>query len=491
MLPDLSQLRDLQSTLGDNLFAFAPELLLCLAIVGVLFARLFSALDTMHRGPLAIVAVTLALLAVLDQWLNYAHGDDSFTGLLRLDAGAAWFRAFILFATLLVLILSRITGLPDRDDSGDFTAMLLGTSLGLMIMASANHLLIVFLAIEMASLPSYALAGFLKGKSRGSEAALKYVVFGAASGGVMLYGISLITARVGTGYLPDVMSVILHNGFDLSLASGLLLLAVGLGYKLSIVPFHVWLPDVFEGAPAEVGAFLSVASKAAAVALASRLLNMLPDSADVSVGLAILGAVTATFGNLMAYAQTDLKRLLGYSTIAHAGFLLAAIAAGGPAALVYLVAYLFANLGAFGTVCSLRRTAGREDVASLAGMMKASPALTVAFAICVLSLLGLPPLAGFAGKFLVFESVYTAATGSSHATLWWIVFGALLFNTALGAGYYLKLLRIAVLDDAAEEKAAPRAITLFVVLMALATLAVGLFWSPVLDSASAAIWSLR
>lgn len=484
MLPDSSLLRSIQSRLTDDLFAFIPEILLAAVIVLVLAARLITAFDRIHRVSVAIVGVGVALAVTVFQATSGGCG-GIFTGLLMIDDWAIAFRAFILLATLLVLLLSRLTGLPDSDDSGDYTVMLLGAAIGLMMMVSSNHLLMLFLAIEMASLPSYALAGFLKGRSKGSEAALKYVIYGAAASGIMLYGISLVCAQTHSGFLPVVMNSLSEHGFDLPVTAGCLFIGVGLGYKLSIVPFHVWLPDVFEGAPAEIGAFLSIASKAGAVGLVGRLLASLHPQTDLIVPLAILGAVTATFGNLMAYAQPNLKRLLGYSTIAHAGFLLAALAPvtlnSFAAVLIYLAAYLLANLGAFAAVAALRRMTGQENVASLAGLMKAAPALCVGFALCILSLLGLPPLAGFAGKFLVFESLWNVSP---------FTFTVLLVNTAIGAGYYLRLLRIAVFDDAKPEpKATVSPLSGLVLLMGVASVILGVLWNPLLVWASMTVKS--
>jgi NADH-quinone oxidoreductase subunit N len=383
----------------------------------------------------------------------------------------------------------------------------------MMVMVSANHLLMIFLGMEMASLPSYALAGFLKGRRRGSEAALKYVVYGAASSGVALYGISLLTAQFGTGDLPRVAAgyaaVLQGGGFTPALAAGTLLFLVGLGFKLAAVPFHWWLPDVFEGAAAEVGAFLSVASKAAAVGLTARFLLTLQGAADdfdptilprtVGVGVLVAAAVTATLGNLAALAQTNLKRLLGYSTVAHAGYMMMALATftrtGAAAVLFYLAAYLLMNLGAFAVVAIIRNRTGAETIDACRGLLGRSPALTVGLAAFLLSLLGIPPLAGFAGKFQVFAAVYEAGRDYSRlgqpdlGTAFYVLLGVGVVNTVLSAGYYLRVLRSASLDDAAEtdEKGEPAALgesweaAVYVALLAVALVVVGVWWGPLTD----------
>src|SRR5437588_5855282 len=263
------------------------------------------------------------------------------------------------------------------------------------LMASATYLLMVYIGVEMASLPSYALAGFLKGRRQSSEASLKYVVYGGGAAGVMLYGISLITGKFGTGYLPDVAAAMIAGPLDPLLLLGCQFLLIVVAFKLSAVPFHFWCPDVFEGAAAEVAGFLSVASKGAALALLGRIVLVLAGT-EVEAGqvkfadwnqmahflvpsLALFAAITATFGNLAAYLQTNLKRLLAYSTIAQAGYMMMGLAAVTPqgvsAVLFYLVAYLFMNLGAFAVVAFLRNQTGSEEIPSFRGLVPRSPVL--------------------------------------------------------------------------------------------------------------------
>src|SRR5262249_49933188 len=328
--------------------------------------------------------------------------------------------------------LTLITRIPDREDSADFHVLLLGATLGMMIMAEANHLLMMYIGVEMASLPSYGLAGFLKGRRQSSEAALKYVVYGGGASGVMVYGISLLAGKFGTAYLPQLAQAYVvalqdmasAGAIDAVLVLGTLFFLIGVGFKLAAVPFHFWCPDVFEGAAAEVAGFLSVASKGAALALLGRFVLVLSASGGASTvgevtlirylapALAILAAITATFGNLAAYVQTNLKRLLAYSTIAHAGYMMMGLATltseGAGAVLFYLIAYLLMNLGAFAVVAFLRNQTGSEDLADYRGLARRSPIMVVTLSIFLLSLLGIPPLVGFAGKFQVFSALYHA-----------------------------------------------------------------------------------
>ena len=511
----------LQSALAADLGRFAPELTVSGGIVLLLLVRLFPRFDRTHLGPVAAMVAAAALAIVVMQWPTAAVGDATFTGLISLDPLACYARAVVLLAALGVLLLSLVTGMPDAGDSADFGVLLLGGTLGMMLMASANHLLIVFLAVEMASLPSYALAGFRRGSRAGGEAALKYVVYGAAASGVMLYGISLLAGSYGTGYLPAVAAgfgkeCAAADGLPPTATAGLVLVLVGLGFKLAVVPVHFWLPDVFAGATAEIGAFLSVASKAAAVVLLARLLLGLQDGAvaagaeptllprTLGVGLAVAAGLTATFGNLAALPQTDLKRLLAYSTIAHAGYMLMGLAAftraGVAAVLFYLGAYLLMNLGAFAVVAVVRTRTGSETVDAFRGLIQRSPAVGVAFSAFLLSLLGLPPLAGFAGKFQVFAAVYDAGRRWSAegvpgiGTGFSVLLAVGVLNTVVSAGYYLKVLRAAGLDEPATVDEKGAAVPLgesgaaagLVAVLAVGLVLVGVWWGPLAGLAARA-----
>jgi len=382
------------------------------------------------------------------------------------------------------------------------------------------------MAVEMASVPSYALAGLLKGRKASSEAALKYAVYGAGAAGIMLYGISLLAGVLGTCHLPSMaaeLGRIVGEGTDtgsiMVLALGSLMLAAGLAFKLSAAPFHFWCPDVFEGAAAEVGAFLSVASKAAAVALAIRVafsLGWLGDATGVTAtGLAdvrhfsvyligLMAAVTCTLGNLAAYGQTNMKRLLAYSTIAHAGYLLMGVAAAvamlgvdpegcraAVAALAfYLATYLFMNLGAFAIVAVLRNRLRSEEIASYAGLVHTNPGLVVAAVVVLVSLVGLPPFAGFVAKLQVFAALANAITKGIERPLMLVLLVVGGMNTVLSLFYYLRVLKVMTFDppnDARVAAAAPvwlpgALVTAVVVPVVL----LGIFWGGLLAVAQLA-----
>jgi NADH-quinone oxidoreductase subunit N len=485
----------LLNSLGPDSLAFLPELLLCGAIVLLLLLRLFSALDRVHLGWVALVLILGILAVSLCQWNSFygLHSPQNeavplYNGLVVYDNLTLFIRLFLFSFTALVIWLSLLTGIPDREDSADFYVLLLGATLGMVLMASANHLLMIYLAIEMASLPSYALAGFLKGRRQSSEAALKYVVYGGGASGVMLFGISLLAGKFGTAYLPDLavgyVSAMSPGGsailFDPILVLGTLFIMIGLAFKVAAVPFHFWCPDVFEGASAEVAGFLSVASKGAALALLARIsltlagldpivgqvqpsTNWLGVAQYLAPALAFFAALTATFGNLAAYMQTNLKRLLAYSTIAQAGYMLMGVATltkeGMGAVLFYLGAYLFMNLGAFAIVAFLRNETGSEDLADFRGLVRRSPWMVVSLAICLLSLLGIPPLVGFTAKFQIFLALFHAGQDYAHlgppgrvlAITMFVLLGIAGLNTVLSAVYYIKVLKVMILEGRVED----------------------------------------
>jgi NADH-quinone oxidoreductase subunit N len=508
-----SFLRQLQDDLGMDVTHFLPELIVCGSIVLLLLLRLVRALDRTHLGGLALLLTVGALAVSWAQWDDPTLKNTyAFTGLLAYDDFTVFLRLFLLGFTALIIVLSLLTGIPDREDSADFYCLLLGATLGMMLMASANHLLMVYIAVEMASLPSYALAGFLKGRRQSSEAALKYVVYGGGASGIMLYGISLLAGKFGTAYLPDVArayTAALAGGaaFDPVLVLGTLFVLIGLCFKLAAVPFHFWCPDVFEGAAAEVAAFLSVASKGAALALVGRIALVFaapPGGAGPSEVvvhflapvLALLAALTATFGNLAAYAQTNLKRLLAYSTIAQAGYMMMGLATltaeGAAAVLSYLVVYLFMNLGAFAVVAFLRNQTGSEDLTAFRGLVYRAPVLVVTLAIFLLSLLGMPPLAGFFAKFQIFAALFHAARDYGYGSTLGVTMLALLviggLNTVISLVYYINVLKVMVLEKPLEEVEGrppvpldvPQASAAYAGVLAVVLFAISFAWNPLL-----------
>jgi NADH-quinone oxidoreductase subunit N len=410
------------------------------------------------------------------------------------DSFSAGLRVLLYLFALLFTLFSQIAGLQRRENDADFYVLMLGALMGMSIMVAANHLVVVLVGMEMASLPCYVLAGWRRSRRESSEAALKYAVFGAGAAGIMLFGMSLLAGVLGSAHLPTMaghlaaMVDLFKNGTSQDqsatmalsglLVLGGLMLLVGVGFKLAAFPFHFWAPDVFEGATAEVAAFISVASKIAALGLLVRLAlafsvatgsispaSLAPAREYLVVMISTLAAVTCTFGNLAAYGQTNMKRLLAYSTIAHAGFMMmpiaAAVAVSGDANLdvardaigslvVYMGVYLFMNLAAFAGVAFLRNVLGSEDLHEYAGLIRRSPGFAVCMAIVMFSLLGLPPLAGFTAKFAIFKALYETGKFPMYALL---AIGVL--NTILSLFYYLRVVKVMVLDPEPADRTAP------------------------------------
>lgn len=525
----LNSIPELQQALGRDLVNFFPELLLCIGILLMLLMRLFNTFDWVHLSFIALVTTVAALWVSLTQWQSIttaaASPEPMFSGLLVYDAFTVYLRLFLLGFLALVVWLTMLTGIPDREDSGDFYTLLLGATVGMMLMASANHLLMIFIGIEMASVPSYAMAGFLKGRRQSSEASLKYVVYGGGAAGIMLYGISLLAGKFGTGYLPDLATAYAaalptEAVYDPILILGTLFILIGVAFKLAAFPFHFWCPDVFEGASAEVAGFLSVASKGAALALLARFVLMLnglggdtaPDygtwlkvTSHLAPVIALFAALTATFGNLAAYLQTNLKRLLAYSTIAHAGYMMMGLAPmnreGTAAVLVYLVAYLFMNLGAFAAVAFLRNLTGSEDLSSFRGLVRRAPCLVITLAIFLLSLLGIPPLAGFPAKFQIFAALFHSGESmyaQGHTWLGGTLIALLVvagLNTVLSVFLYLKVVKVMILDQPLEEiegrtpEPLPETggMQLYLGLLSAAIVAIGVYWGPIYQAGQSGV----
>ena len=514
---------DLPAQIGSDVTAFLSELVLCGTVVALLLGRLLG-IDRKMPGHWIAMAGTLIAFGIAfgNVYANgpdaYQVGEDAqlFSGLLVNDGLTVFFRLFLLVFLVLVIALTVLSGIPDNEDGPDFYTLLIGATIGMMLMASANHLLMLFLAVEMASVPSYVMVGFLKGKRLSSEAALKYVVYGAGAAGVMLYGTSLVAGMLGTGQLHlvaeklrDLLTSEVGVGTDMSTAAvrtivlGVMMILVGLAFKLSLVPFHFWCPDAFEGAPAEVGGFLSVASKAAAFALLIRVVHQLTGLEDLAVplaiGLGVIAVVSSTFGNLAAYFQTNVKRMLAYSTIAHAGYMLTGVVAMLVAledgnqmlatdcvegVLFYLSVYLFMNLGAFAIVALIRNRTYSEEIADYRGLKSECPWLCVMMAVCLFSLVGLPPLGGFVAKFFVLAPVWEAA--SIHWSMGVLV-GFALLNTVFSLFYYLKVPVAMFIADRPEDARPARTGSteaVFVLLLTAPILLLGM--SPLISKLSLA-----
>lgn len=459
-----------------DLRPFAAELWLIVAMVGVLLAPFFS-----RRANLACPAVVLAGLAMgllftvftgVGQGVEGGVAGEHFRGLLVYDGVAMLWKILLLLFTAGVVLMWYATA-SERTHEGDaaeFFLLLLGATLGMSLMGGTGNLLMIFMAVELASLPSYVLAGFRKTHKLGAEASLKYVLFGAACSGVMAYALSLLYGLYGTLQITEIASAMSHApaGFSPLAAIALLGVLVGIGFKIAAVPFHFWVPDVFQGAAMEVGLFLSAASKAAGLVLLLRVAQSFAAAygydplsnplTAITVVLSVVGILTMTAGNVAALVQTNIKRLLGYSSIAHAGYLVCAVAlltksrhAGedfDPAAisaqavLAYLAVYFFMNLGAFTVAGAIFRQTNTEDIRDYAGLGGRSPVLAVCMTVFMVSLIGLPPLAGFWAKVTIMTALI------SNGGWWWTPAIAIGVNTIISMYFYLRVVKVMYLEDA-------------------------------------------
>jgi NADH-quinone oxidoreductase subunit N len=522
----------IRDTTGKSLYLFAPELTICATIVVLLLFRLVGLDRVIRPVTVALFGGLVGLAFAAAEYYGLIHGTQGpeklFTGLLLFDQFTVFFRLFLLTFIIFVTALTAISGIPDYEDGPDFYTLLFGATLGMLLMASANNLLILFLGVEMASVPSYAMVGFLKGRPKSSEASLKFVVYGAGAAGVMLYGVSLLAGLLGTANFTEMAANLdqvigaagMRDATVRTVLLGALMVFVGLAFKLSIVPFHFWCPDAFEGAAAEVAGYLSVASKAAAFALLIRFCHILLGqhveglaqlNYALGIGLGLVAALTATFGNLAAYSQRNVKRLLAYSTIAHAGYMLMAVAAmmviaNGPhvpnvdvafnvtrslqGLLYYLCVYMFMNLGAFAVVALIRNEIFSEDIDDYAGLAQQAPRYCLCMAVCMFSLIGLPPFGGFFAKWSIFAPLLQA--GYVNKAMWGVlVIGGV--NTVFSLFYYVRVLKAMYI---APRPAGARVATesgpagAFALVLALPVLLTGIGVTPVLRLTQAAAASV-
>jgi NADH-quinone oxidoreductase subunit N len=405
-----------------------------------------------HLGGVALAGVLAALLATVWLWLR---GGDAraFRDMVLLDGYALFFDVVICYAAALILMLSMDYLGRTGGESGEYYALVLFSTGGMMLMASAGDLIVVFLSLELMSLSLYVLAGLFKTRLSSGEASMKYFLLGAFATSFLLYGVALIYGVTGSTNLDRIAASPAAKAGDPLLLVGLGLLLVGFGFKISSVPFHMWAPDVYEGAPTTITALIATGSKAAAFAALIRVLVVALRGAqpDWSALLWGVAALTMTVGNVVALAQSNLKRMLAYSSIAHVGYMLMGLVAGGAqgagAVLFYLLAYTFTTIGAFGVIALCVR-AGEEavEVGDYAGLARRHPVLAATLALFLLSLIGIPPLAGFVAKFYLFGSAVRAGY------VWLTVIAVL--NSAIAAYYYLRVIVFMYMRDPEGERLA-------------------------------------
>ena len=464
---------------GEHFRWMAPPLALVATIVLVLVVPLIT-----HRAAHVSAAIALGG-AVVTTLLTYFVTLPEVrllgrAGITPADASpmfvadnlSVFFTLFVMLFLVLVIGLWLIGSAEREKSAPEFFVLLLGSALGMILMVSTLNLLMMVIALELASLPSYAIVGFDKRSKLGAEAALKYVIFGAISAAIMIYGVSLVYGYYGSLDLP-VIADALHAGHGgVLVAVALFAMLVGIGFKISAVPFHFWCPDVFEGAKIEVTTWLSVTSKVAGLCLLTRIVYTFANAEIGSApnlemlwplawGIGIVAAITCTIGNLAAYRQTSVKRMLAYSSIAHAGYMLMAAVvlssvdidqahAAVSALVAYALIYLFMNLGAFGTVALVYWATGKETFDAFTGLGRRAPWLAVPMAVCLFSLVGMPPLGGFMVKFWLLKALFEAGSQPELVLIQPLLYSLVLvavINTLISLFYYLRIIREMFLVD--------------------------------------------
>ena len=469
-----------------------PEIVLALAGMGLLMAGVFSSAE---RANAAVTDLALAALAVVIGLVMIMSGPPvvAFNGMFATSAFGAFVKVLVLAASMLAIVMGRDYMARETIDRFEYPVLIVFSALGMMMMISANTLIALYLGLELQSLCLYVIAAFHRDSLRSTEAGLKYFVLGALSSGMMLYGASIVYGFTGATGFPQIAEVLAAGtgATPVGVIIGLVFVIAGLAFKISAVPFHMWTPDVYEGAPTPVTAFFAVAPKLAAFALLLRvMLEPFGPLVDewrqiivlVSIGSMILGAFAAI-------SQTNIKRLMAYSSIGHVGYALIGLAAGTETGvrgvLIYLAIYLVMNIGTFACILSMRRHGDMvEGIGDLAGLSTTSPRMALALTVFLFSLAGIPPLAGFFGKLYVLM----AAIDAGLYTL--ALIGVL--ASVVGAYYYLRIIKIMYFDPAAEPFDRPSTRTLGVIMTVAAVVIAAfiVFPEPLVNSAGRAAAAL-
>ncbi len=446
-----------------NLGLLAPELSLAGTAIAVILLDLFI----QRKGWL--VAVSIAGMVVSAGFTLAMWGGSPqaiFNNMLAVDSFAMFFKLLFLGIAALVILASVDYVSKFARFQGEYYALVLLSALGMMLMAATTELISIYIALELVSISLYALVGFLK-DSKSSEASLKYLLLGAVASAVLLFGMALTFGFTGKTQLGEIAEVIQAMSAPAILGSpglilGIVLLVGGFGFKIASVPFHMWVPDVYEGAPTPITAYLSVGSKAAGFAVILRVFFSafsLPAWLSLDWGLifAVLSAISMTLGNMAAIPQTNIKRLFGYSSIAQAGYLMVGLATVGlsPAAdvvgrssiLFFLASYSLTNLGAFTAIIAISNKLDSDLIADYSGMGKRAPLLALGLTLCLISLIGMPPAAGFMAKFYIFSGAV------QHGLLWLVIIAVI--NSVISAYYYLRVVKVMWMGQPASEEKVP------------------------------------
>ncbi|MFC1920797.1 NADH-quinone oxidoreductase subunit N [Chloroflexota bacterium] len=478
-----------------NLGLFIPEIVLAGVAILVVLVDLF----TERKSSLAVISIIGLITAGFFAAISETAPNGIFYGMLAVDGFSIFFKLLFLVIAGLVILASTDYVSKFSRFQGEYYALVLLAALGMMLMAAATELITIYIALELASISLYILVGFLK-DPESSESSIKYMLLGAISSAVLLFGMALVFGFTGKTQLSEIAGAIqvlspASVAAAPALIAGIILMIAGFGFKIAAVPFHMWVPDVYEGAPTPVTAYLSVGSKAAGFAVLIRVFYsafQTPDwlSANWGIIFAVLAAIGMFVGNLTALRQTNIKRLLGYSSIAQAGYLMVGLAtlgvsrstdiSGQSGILFFLAGYTLANLGAFSAIIAITNKLKGDVINDFSGMIKRAPVLTLALSLCLISLIGMPPAAGFMGKFFIFR-------GALQSGLLWLVLLAVI-NSVISAFYYLRVVKVMWFGEPASEEKVPSSVALKVVVFVscLGVLILGIIPNYVMNLAEAA-----
>ncbi len=459
-----------------NYLTATPEILLLFLLCGIMVIDLFAGEDE-GKGMLtllALVAIGATLVAVVLRWPD--RPQRAFSNMFVVDQMAALLKIALLIAVAMTLVYGRAYLMARKLYTGEFIALLLFATLGMMVMVSANHFITLYLGLELLSLASYAMVALNRDSARSTEAAMKYFILGALASGLLLYGVSMVYGATGSLDVSRVAYEVASSGANSHLLTfGLVFVVAGLSFKLGVVPFHMWVPDVYDGAPTPMTLFIGSASK---IAAAGFVLRILGDALQGALGdwqgmLVILSVLSIALGNIVAIAQTNLKRMLAYSTISHMGFLLLGVLAGSHggygAAVFYIITYALTTLAAFGMILLLSRQGFEADqLEDFKGLNQRSPFYALLMLAAMFSMAGIPPFVGFFAKLAVLEAALNAGY------TWLVVFAVLM--SVIGAFYYLRIVKLMYMDDATDSTpiVASGEMRALLALNALAILALGL-----------------
>ena len=470
-----------------NISAIVPEILTTAFACFLLMFDLFVPKERKTLVGIVALIGTIILAIITFGYMNKYI--VTFSGMFVLDNLSVVLKEVFFLSNIIVILLSLKYLEIEKVNLGEYYALMIFATVGMMIMASARDLVMVYLGLETMALSVYVLAGFMKMNEKSAEAALKYFLLGVFISGIFLYGIALVYGRTGTTNIAGVAEFIKTHGVkDPILLLSLILIAAGLGLEIAMAPFHFWAPDVYEGAPTPVTAYISVAPKVAAIAALLRIYvqafaALSPYWQDV---LWLLAALTMTVGNVTAVLQTNVKRLLAYSSIAHAGYMLMGILAlnklGVTALAFYFFAYCIMNIGAFGLVIFLRRGAiAGDEIDDFRGLAQTQPIAALVMVIFLLSLTGIPPTVGFVGKFLLFSAAL-------KAKLYWLVAIAVL-NSVISLYYYFKIAKVMYMEnpEVTEPVSAPLTVKATIFALGALTVLFGLYPHPLINFAQASV----